>query len=140
MMPRMARRVRLYHYTSHDHLPYILYEGMLTVTESNISKEREHAGPDVVWLTTDPDVSRGSGLENPKHDKFAVRFTVEVDRRAVHKWRDWARSHGIAADWMETLASLGGSASWRVIERPILAKRWVDIVDMRTGRSLPFDG
>jgi hypothetical protein len=46
--------MRLYHFTSSHHWPAIQTTGILTVTESNISERRSHAGPDVVWLTDDP--------------------------------------------------------------------------------------
>jgi hypothetical protein len=49
--------MKLYHFTSPYHLPAILDADRLTVTESNISNTREHKGPDVVWLTDDPEPS-----------------------------------------------------------------------------------
>ena len=43
----------LYHYTSKLHLPFILESGFLKPVESNYCGNQPHAGPDVVWLTTD---------------------------------------------------------------------------------------
>lgn len=50
--------MKLYHFTTRDHhWPRIEAAGYLKVTESNISDRRPHAGPDVVWLTDDPEPS-----------------------------------------------------------------------------------
>jgi len=105
--------VRLYHFTSRQHLARIEATGVLTVTESNMSQRREHAGPDVVWLTSNraPDVHSGWKVGSAV-DKTAVRITVEVPKRVAHRWRDWARSRGIDSEWMRSLASVGGSGSW----------------------------
>ena len=130
----------LYHFTCREHLASILADGFLKVTESNMSPKREHAGPDVVWLTTNPDPSaHGHGLAESAADKTAIRFAVEIDKRAVHKWRDWAARRGIDRGWLHTLASVGGSNTWRVVERPIPASEWVEILDTGTGRPILAD-
>ena len=130
----------LYHFTCREHLDKILSDQNLRVTESNISGRREHAGPDVVWLTTNPDPSaHGHGLAGSATDKTAIRFTVELDKRNVHKWRDWAAGRGIDRGWMQILASAGGSSTWRVVERPIPAAQWVEICDTETGRQILAD-
>jgi hypothetical protein len=49
--------VILYHFTSKELLAEIMASGFLRVTDSDISLERRHAGPDVVWLTNNPDPS-----------------------------------------------------------------------------------
>lgn len=130
--------VTLYHFTSPDHLPLILADGFLKTVESNVSFRREHAGPDVVWLTTHERAEAGHGLENPRHDKRAIRFTVRLDKRAVHRWREWARAKGSSAETMALLAeaSGGGVSSWRVTERAIPSSAWVEVRDMRTGEVL----
>ena len=127
----------LYHFTCREHLDKILSEQTLRVTESNISRRREHAGPDVVWFTTNPDPSaHGHGLVGRYGvDKTAIRFTVTLDKRDVHKWRDWAIRHGIDRKWMQTLANSGGIHTWRVVEHPIPAAQWVEICDTKTGRT-----
>jgi hypothetical protein len=53
---------RLYHYTSIERWRLIEAAGYLRRTESNLSMTTEHAGPDVVWLTTDPDYVHDHGL------------------------------------------------------------------------------
>ncbi|MGP5641029.1 hypothetical protein ACTXPS_16505 [Brachybacterium tyrofermentans] len=134
----------LHHFTSPEHLPLILEAGFLKVTESNISFKREHAGPDVVWLTTHETADAGLGLQAGAfgalaNDKTAIRFTVEVDSRQIHKWRIWAAAHGSSAETVKRLSEVGGgSGSWRVTERPIMSAQWTEIRDMRTGEQIPF--
>lgn len=128
----------LYHYTSTEHLPLILGDGFLKTVESNISFKRPHAGPDVVWLTTDPDPADDTmGLQGADVDKLAVRITVNVDRRSVHKWLPWARARGIDPAWLKALTSAGGAGTWRVVERPIPAARFTQILNRRTGDEIP---
>ena len=128
--------VRLYHYTSERHLRRILSAGYLKTVESNISFKREHAGPDVVWLTTDETAERGLGLQGSNVDKTEIRFTVELDRRAVHKWFSWAKARGSSQQAMDVMAKGGGAGSWRVVERPIPSSEWVEVRNMRTGAVL----
>lgn len=135
----MMSEVTLYHFTARAHLDSILADGFLDVTESNVSMRREHAGPDVVWLTTNPDPSaHDHGLTARMNgvSKKAIRFAVKVDRRAAHKWRDWATRHGIDRGWLTTLAKVGGSSTWRVVERPIPASQWIEIWDVERNRPI----
>lgn len=132
-----AATVTLYHYTSIERLPTIADRGYLEVTESNISRQRAHAGPPVVWLTTHADpATADNGLSGSAFDKTRVRITVEVEKRRVHKWRPWARSHGIDRKWEDALSRVGGSGSWRVSTERIPSTAWLEIRDMQTGRVL----
>lgn len=127
--------VTLYHFTSLTHLSDILVDGYLDVTESNLSKKRERAGKDVVWLTTESTTELGLGLDGSAVDKKALRFTVRLHKRAFSKWRDWAHAHGIDPNWETTFARAGGGAgTWRVVPRRIPREEWVDIMDARTGQ------
>jgi hypothetical protein len=126
----------LYHFTSAVHVPTILASGYLKTVESNVSFKREHAGPDVVWLTTSPTAEAGHGLQSSLVDKTEIRFTVEVDKRSVHKWREWAKARGSSQETMTNLARSGGSASWRVVTTPIPAANWVEVRNMATGEIL----
>jgi len=104
--------MRLFHMTSIYHLPIILSSGYLKLTESNISliPWEEHAGPDVVWLTTS---SRpGQGWADPKPgfeyvDKTRIIFDVEVPDDALHHWWEWAIEHGSTEHHMRALAATG---------------------------------
>lgn len=127
-----AARVTVYHYTHQSHMPSILRAGELRITESNVSFEKAHAGPDVLWLSTDPDLigSTASGLGlfgGGGESKAQVRFTLSLPKAEVHVWRDWARQHGSNERAISTLAAAGGSDAWRVIERPVAQSEWVSI-------------
>ncbi len=122
---------RLYHYTSIERWALIEAAGMLATTESNLHPTIPHAGPDVVWLTTDAELGHGHGLTTTTDgtDKTAVRITVELPNKYVHKWREWAIRHGVERRWLDALDKTGGggSATWRVVERPIRAERFIDV-------------
>lgn len=129
----------LYHYTSPDHLPLILRSGLLKPTESNVSLTRPHAGPDVVWTTTDPEPDGDpKWAANSFHDKGAIRFTLNLPRRAAQPWSDWAARQGMQSDWKRSLIRTGGPGwrRWHVVQRAILASEWTAITDMRTGEPI----
>ena len=130
----------LYHYASIERWKLIEAAGHLRPTESNMSPTKPHAGPDVVWLTTDPECAHGHGLKASLDgtDKTRIRITVELVNRDVHKWREWAVRRGIADDWLHGLmsASGGGVGTWRVVEKPIPAARWVEVFDRQQGAVL----
>ena len=130
----------LYHYTSIERWELIQASGRLNTTESNLSQHREHAGPSVVWLTTDPDCQHGHGLLNTLDgtDKTRVRIAVELPNRDVHKWHEWAERRGMDPDWKRRMigASRDGAGTWRVVEKPIPSERWCDVVDRQQGTVL----
>ncbi|WP_427129319.1 hypothetical protein [Pseudarthrobacter sp. S9] len=126
----------LYHFTSTTHLPRILESGYLKTVESNVSLKREHAGPDVVWLTTKTSADGGHGLQGSAVDKTAIRFTVDLDKRAVHKWKEWAKRQGSNEQVMDTLSRAGGSASWRLTTSQVPLEQWVEVRNMATGEVL----
>ena len=119
----------LYHYTSVERWLMIEESGYLRPTESNLSQTREHAGPDVVWLTTDPVGANGHGLGATLDgtDKTAVRITVELPAGQVHNWKDWAIRRGIDRQWLARLSKSGGSSTWRVVEGPVTREFWTDV-------------
>ncbi|MCJ0868119.1 hypothetical protein [Streptomyces sp. AP-93] len=122
----------LYHYTLVFHLPQILRSGYINVTESNISAGREHAGPDVVWLTAANTADRSGGWYTGSHvDKTAVRITVDVPEREVYRWTEWAPRHGCSARTMAALRRVKGGNSWRVVARRVQCEEWKEIVVSR---------
>lgn len=120
--------MNLYHFTSREHLPSILREGLsrgdvpLTPT----------TGLNAVWLTSDAspdghglssgeviaaDVAARAGVSTGgkgfrTHDKRAVRLLVNIprgDRRLV-RWRPWARKN-IELNWLAALENAGGGSA-----------------------------
>lgn len=146
----MASDITLYHFTCQEYLSDILVDGFLEPGESLMSKDRDRAGRDVVWLTTssvpplvsrssysDHDEDAASRMDQPgsQFDKTAIRFTVKLHKRSVHPWRSWARSQGIDPAWAGTIAENGVDVrSWWVSEKPVLRERWTEILDLRTGQ------
>lgn len=128
--------MRLYHFTCEEHLQDILESGYLKTCESNVSFKREHAGPDVVWLTTQERADAGHGLQHSSADKTVIRFTLDLDKRAVHKWREWAKARGSSQLVMGALAEAGGSGSWRVTTSPVTAGQWLEVRNMVTNEVL----
>jgi len=130
----------LYHYTSIERWDRIDADGRINTTESNLSEKTPHAGPDVVWLTTDPNCELDHVLAETDDgtDKTRVQIVVALPNRDVHKWREWAVVRGITPTWMRALinAAGGGAGTWRVTERPIPRTRWVTVVDMKTGETI----
>lgn len=122
----------LYHFTAVQHLPSILKSANLKTVESNISPKRTNAGPDVVWLTTEPTAHLGLGLQHARADKTEIRFTVRVGAKEAHEWRTWAYRHYSPKRFMDVLAESGGAETWHVIERLIPASDWVEIRNMKT--------
>jgi hypothetical protein len=107
----------LYHFTAPatSHLGSILREGRIRVTESNVSFDEEHAGPPVVWLTSNGE-QHGHGW-HAGGPKLGARLTVEA--QAEH-YPAWARAHGVSTATLEALAASGGDpAEWWVVPRPI---------------------
>lgn len=130
----MTKTRRLYHFTTTLHLSSILDEGVLRTTESNVSLRRTHAGPDVVWLTSNPTCRPMKEWgRNGLADKGAVRFTVDVPASEVHRWHDWAKRRGMSEQTIAALAEVGGSRSWWVIERPIPGDEWAEVIFTATG-------
>jgi hypothetical protein len=127
--------MRLYHFTSEVHLPRILEAGRLEVTESNVDPFRAHAGPDVVWLTDEPDPARHEQwARGPVVDKLAVRFTVEVPRGRMMSWAAFSHRHRVSAVWRAALERSGGDAStWWVSTVPVTRERWVAVEEVARG-------
>jgi len=114
----------------------ILEAHFLKTVESNVSISRTHAGPDVVWLTTNETADAGHGLAGAPVDKTAIRFTVDLPAREVHKWKEWARSQGSSNSLIQSLAAAGGAGSWRVTTKPIPIENWVEVRRMTTDEVL----
>jgi hypothetical protein len=136
-----AVAMMLYHYTAPftSHLGAILSVGQINTTESNLSLEREHAGPDVVWLADSTDAPGQRWAEQPWEDGRPVKslavLAVELPAERVHHWPAWSVEHGIAPAIADGLAESGGDpGSWWVTTGAVT--RW-DIVGLTIA---PFEG
>jgi hypothetical protein len=123
--------MKLYHYTSQHHLPYILRDGHLKVTESNIGSPLPtmepsgmRVGPDVVWFSTHgaPDAN-DLGLVSTSVDKTKVRFTVNV--KDAEPWCSFADRHEINPEWRDIIEEGRAPKSWYVVERNVLRSEWL---------------
>lgn len=127
--------MRLYHYTSVLHLPNILHDQKLTLTDSNVDLLKQHAGPDVVWLTRQADLATsGAKWTHPSLDKLAVRFTVNVN---AMPWPEFARKQHIKRQWYVILARTGGDPThWYVCTHEIEKKDWREVLLTRSNLRL----
>lgn len=133
--------MRLYHFTSTAHLPVILREGRLRVTESNLSMLIPHVGPDVVWFVDTPELGDyDHGLSGSIVDKREVRFTVDVPDTWVRHYLTWAM-HSPDAD-TATLAAMISTAGgheaaehWYVTFRSVWRNRWARVENVYTGQT-----
>lgn len=116
----------LYHYTAPvtSHLGCILESGVITLTESNLSFDTPHAGPDVVWLTDSSDPAQQVwDSSDPLSLKTKAVLVVELPAERCHHWPTWSSEHGVDPATYAGLADTGGDPeSWWVTDRPI--RRW----------------
>lgn len=127
----------LYHFTSPMHIGEILRSGHIDVTESNVDPFVPHAGPDVVWLTSDPDP--GKHLWSGGGFKLQFRITMFGSGLGAVHWPEWARKHEIDDRWYEALANSGGDPeTWWVTERPVTSLFWIAVEEYQGGRYVPF--
>ena len=131
----------LYHYTALLHLRTIAQDGMIRTTESNVGSGRvdwqpfgEHVGPDVVWLTTTQDPTKGQGLQGPA-DKTAARIIVDVNDAAP--WSRWCVAHGINPSWRGALEARQLPDQWYVVERPVARGEWAGLEVAEESRVAP---
>lgn len=120
--------MRLYHYTSADHLPSIRRDGVLRTTESNVSLTQPHAGPDVVWLTTDPRPRAGTHGLAGLLDKTAVQITVDVDGE---RWMDSDLFAAMDDLTRRAIVTAGGgdksARTWWICREEIPREAWIDL-------------
>lgn len=120
--------IELYHYTSRFHLPYILSDGVLRTTESNVSIEQEHVGPDVVWATSEPTPARLGG-----HGLGSIKGGVRIGFRhgGAVRWRDWEWYGRMRPWWREAMISAGGgdaaADTWWIVAAPIPSGLWTGV-------------
>lgn len=115
----------LYHFTALHHHESIYRDGYLRTTESNIGSpvallppHGEHYGPDVVWLTDQPDPTPVDiAVDGALLDKMQVRFAVRLED--AERWSDFAEHHGIHPEWRRILEDGRRPETWWVVTRPV---------------------
>ena len=152
----------LYHYTSRFHLPLILKDGFLKLTESNLRKpsrkEREEIerqleliaqgelSPDydsgkslykpVVWLT-DVATPIPLGMETEGFNKHEIKIALRMQRH-YESWDSWSKRQGIEVSWAKIIEKGYNADTWFVSERPIplTAKELLKIENVITGEVM----
>jgi hypothetical protein len=129
--------MRLYHFTSTIHLPFILRDGYLKVTETNLDPVHPHAAPDAVWFLDGPDLGGSlhglnvDSLPGPRPDKTQVRIEVEVPDGRVRAWLPWVEAQGIDPEWLDILTrndgGREGAARWMLVFRKVTIDQFVTI-------------
>jgi hypothetical protein len=138
----------LHHFTSLQHLPFILKDGLLKPTESNIGSPNPQwspaglaIGPDVVWFLDEEEPTFGHGLNGSIVDKGNVRITVEVGYPV--KWTDWQWTAKMHPAWKHHLLEAAGGPEaaehWYVIPAPVRKARWRSITNVRLGEPILFE-
>lgn len=124
--------MRLWHFTSTMHLPFILQDGALKPSDSMLDT-RGPTGPECVWLLDTPHLDHSHGLQTPgwAAGKTGVKFEVEIPDKRVVEWLGWAESNQIEADWLRAVLAAGGGPEaakrWRCVFRSIPRGQWVSV-------------
>lgn len=124
--------MRLWHFTSTTHLPWIIESGYIKTCDSVFDMESADAAPMCAWFLDRPDMGGyPHGITYASVDKTAVRIEVEVPDKLVVKWTDWAIAGGIDPMWFHTMVESGGGREaadqWRVVFRSVKRDQWVKI-------------
>ncbi len=126
--------MKLYHYTSCEHLQRILEDREIKLTASNLMKpvrpyvyngsccDVTDSYKPVVWFTTLLDFKRAQdcGLIGSSQDKTAAVIVVEATPEKFRRWDSWAEENSIDDEWYSILKSV--SPEWNtfyITEEPV---------------------
>jgi hypothetical protein len=133
--------VTFFHFTSIHHLPFIIGDGFLNVTDPYLDQHNPHAGPPVVWLLDEPEVPEGIDVfervlaHGISVEKRRIRFEVEC--KGAIRWLDWAPARQMDPEWRDIQIRTGGGIEraehWYVKPAPVWRKHWVRIEDLEQG-------
>jgi hypothetical protein len=118
----------LYHFTYPFRLDAIKRLG-LDLTESNCHPTIGHYGPDVVWLTDQPEVGSGAamGLAGTTIGQSKTDGRVTVRTRRAIPWREFDRAHPMQdARWRSAMLTGMDVGSWWVSLSPIPPREIAD--------------
>lgn len=139
--------MKLYHYTSIEHLEQILDDGKIRLSPSNLLRpinphivhgelvdETDKYKP-VVWFTSvlDFDKAREAGLAGSAVDKTEVAIVIEptpLEMRCMfHKWDKWAMANYIEGAWFRALKKVAPQwQSFYVTEHPVMISNDTGII------------
>lgn len=118
--------MRLYHFTSDFHWPQIVQARHIRTTHNSLEPFAER-GPQVVWLSGNPDYGDQDWATGAFFDKAELRITVEIPEAEAHLWSVWSREHSIKEVWYAALGQYGNPDEWVVVERAIPISEWVEV-------------
>ena len=142
----------IYHFTSKHHLPMILKDGFLKLTESqlrqptqeeiqkikqgvvsSLDKDAGELYKPVVWLTNNGSPSN-MGLDGSAFDKKEIRLTL-IMREHYQLWTAWSKKNRANEKWSEGLKHGKDSDSWYISERiiPLTGDEVIRIENIVTG-------
>ena len=134
----------LYHFTSRYHLPLILKDGYLMLTESNLREPeagRKFANvfdskdlyKPVVWLSRSADAGNFAVL-SASVDKSEILITLR-ERAHYQNWTIWSKNNRIKNSWAKRLTRANNPNSWYVSETvvPLTKDEVLKIENTKTG-------
>lgn len=117
----------LYHFTDPSHWERIVASGVIRAQWPRDPDDL----PDLVrtvHLSASPDPTSLPG----NLDTRPIRITADVPDSEAHRWVPWAWGHlppGAASTLTSTRFG-GEPGNWYVVERPLPASEWVEVVDL----------
>lgn len=128
----MGQKTILYHYTAMFHLPKIMQDGFLKLTESNLRLDVEMYKP-VVWLTdlAQP-TARGLGLDGSLLDKTEIR--IHVKKKVTFKtWEAFAVKNKMNKELKKVFSDDRSPEHWYISTNPVYFRDILLIENTRSG-------
>lgn len=139
--------MKLWHWTSRHHLPKILRDGYLDLTESNLIAPGDLTRSDVpvCWFLDVPLLGNSPhGLTGSMVDKSEIRIAVDVPHAWSRAWLPWAEALGIERSWLDALVNVGGGRQaaerWWVTTRRVDKSLWLAVENAYSGEKYHFTG
>ena len=128
----MKKEKLLFHYTCLYHLPKILDDGYLKLTESNLRIPYQEMYKPVVWLTTS-NIPEGHGLDNCIADKTEIKFTFSFQKHFKY-WNNWSKENKMDKNWYKAMTKDCDYETWWVSEKLVfLNDCCIKIENIKTG-------
>ena len=134
----------LYHFTSRYHLPLILKDGFLMLTESNLREpepgqkianvfNNDNLYKPVVWLSRTADAGN-CAVMSASVDKSEILITLR-ERTHYQNWTIWSKNNRIKSSWAKRLTRAYNPNSWYVSEQivPLTKDEVIKIENIKTG-------